>query len=67
LPEETFIDANGLRFHALDWGGQGRIVAAWLTCSPHWDLAPRLMMRFTLATNAHGTTNGQRLRFRHRQ
>ena len=28
MPEETFIEANGLRFHALDWGGHGE----WLVC-----------------------------------
>jgi pimeloyl-ACP methyl ester carboxylesterase len=50
LPEETFIEANGLRFHALDWGGQGE----WLVClhglasQAHiWDLvAPRLTDAF---------------------
>ncbi len=50
LPEETFIDANGLRFHLLDWGGHGE----WIVClhglasQAHiWDLvAPRLSDAF---------------------
>lgn len=50
MPEETFIDANGLRFHTLDWGGHGE----WIVClhglasQAHiWDLvAPRLTDSF---------------------
>ena len=50
LPEETFIEANGLRFHALDWSGQGE----WIVClhglasQAHiWDLlAPHLTDSF---------------------
>jgi pimeloyl-ACP methyl ester carboxylesterase len=50
LREETFIEANSLRFHALDWGGHGE----WLVClhglasQAHiWDLvAPRLSDAF---------------------
>ena len=50
MPEETFIDANGLRFHLLDWGGHGE----WIVClhglasQAHiWDLvAPRLSDAF---------------------
>jgi pimeloyl-ACP methyl ester carboxylesterase len=50
LPEELFVEANGLRFHLLDWGGRGeRLVCLHgLASQAHiWDLvAPHLTETF---------------------
>jgi len=47
---ETYIEANGLRFHALDWGGRGDwlVLLHGLASQAHiWDLvAPQLIDRF---------------------
>ena len=50
LPKESYFDANGLRFHALDWGGQGQwlVLLHGLASQAHiWDLvAPGLTDSF---------------------
>ncbi len=50
MPEEMFIDANGLTFHLLDWGGHGDwlVVLHGLASQAHiWDLvAPKLIDSF---------------------
>ncbi len=50
MPEEKFIDANGLKFHVIDWGGQGEWLVGLhgLASQAHiWDLvAPRLIDSF---------------------
>ncbi len=50
MSNETYIEANGLRFHALDWGGRGDwlVLLHGLASQAHiWDLvAPQLIDRF---------------------
>ncbi|MFN8598748.1 MAG: alpha/beta fold hydrolase, partial [Anaerolineae bacterium] len=50
MSKETYIEANGLRFHALDWGGRGDwlVLLHGLASQAHiWDLvAPQLIDRF---------------------
>ncbi|MFN8597462.1 MAG: alpha/beta hydrolase [Anaerolineae bacterium] len=50
MSTETYIEANGLRFHALDWGGHGDwlVLLHGLASQAHiWDLvAPQLIDRF---------------------
>ncbi len=50
MPEEKFIEANGLKFHLIDWGGHGDwlVLLHGLASQAHiWDLvAPRLSDSF---------------------
>ena len=64
MPEEKFISANGLRFHCIDWGGQGDWLALLhgLASQAHiWDLvAPKLIDSFrvlALDQRGHGLTD----------
>lgn len=64
MPEEKFISANRLRFHCVDWGGQGDwlVLLHGLASQAHiWDLvAPKLIDSFrviALDQRGHGLTD----------
>jgi len=64
LPEDTYIEANGLRFHLIDWGGRGDwlVLLHGLASQAHiWDLvAPQLIDRFRVVAvdqRGHGLSD----------
>lgn len=64
MPDERFVSANSLRFHCLDWGGQGDwlVLLHGLASQAHiWDLvAPKLIDSFrviALDQRGHGLTD----------
>ena len=64
LPEEKFIDIDGLKFHIIDWGGHGKwvVLLHGLASQAHiWDLvAPQLNDTFrviALDQRGHGLTD----------
>ncbi len=64
MPEEKFINANGLKFHLIDWGGRGAwiVLLHGLASQAHiWDLvAPHLVDSFRLVAldqRGHGLTD----------
>lgn len=64
MPEEKFVEANGLRFHLIDWSGRGDwlVLLHGLASQAHiWDLvAPQLSDSFrviALDQRGHGLTD----------
>jgi pimeloyl-ACP methyl ester carboxylesterase len=64
MMEETFSEANGLRFHVLDWGGAGKplVLLHGLASQAHiWDLvAPQLIDSFRVVAidqRGHGLSD----------
>ena len=63
MPSDQFVTLRGVRFHYLDWGGDGdpMLLLAGLGCTPHVfaELAPLLTDRFrvlALSRRGHGLT-----------
>jgi len=64
IPPDQFVDLDGVRFHFLDWGGDGEpmLLLAGLGCTAHVfaELAPHLSDRFrvlALTRRGHGLTD----------
>jgi pimeloyl-ACP methyl ester carboxylesterase len=64
VPPDRFVTLDGVRFHYLDWGGDGgpMLLLAGLGCTPHVfaELAPHLTDRFrvlALSRRGHGLTD----------
>jgi pimeloyl-ACP methyl ester carboxylesterase len=64
LPPDRFVTLDGVRFHYLDWGGDGgpMLLLAGLGCTAHVfaELAPHLTDRFrvlALSRRGHGLTD----------
>ena len=64
VPPDRFVVLDGVRFHYLDWGGDGdaMLFLAGLGCTPHVfaELAPHLTDRFRvlgLSRRGHGLTD----------
>lgn len=64
IPPDQFVSLDGVRFHYLDWGGDGApmLLLAGLGCTPHVfaELAPQLTDRFrvlALSRRGHGLTD----------
>jgi pimeloyl-ACP methyl ester carboxylesterase len=64
MPPDRFVTLDGIRFHYLDWGGDGEpmLLLAGLGCTPHVfaELAPHLTDRFrvlALSRRGHGLTD----------
>lgn len=64
IPPDRFVVLDGVRFHYLDWGGDGEplLLLAGLGCSAHvfTELAPHLSDRFrvlALTRRGHGLTD----------
>ena len=64
IPPDQFVTLEGVRFHYLDWGGDGDplLMLAGLGCTAHIfaELAPHLTDRFrvlALTRRGHGLTD----------
>ena len=64
IPPDRFVILDGVRFHYLDWGGDGDplLLLAGLGCTAHVfaELAPHLSDRFrvlALTRRGHGLTD----------
>src|SRR3954452_12937615 len=64
LPPDRFVTLDGVRFHYLDWGGDGvpMLLLAGMGCTPHvfGEFAPHLTDRFrvlALSRRGHGLTD----------
>ena len=64
IPSDQFVILDGVRFHYLDWGGDGEplLLLAGLGCTAHVfaELAPHLSDRFrvlALTRRGHGLTD----------
>ena len=64
IPPDRFVTLDGVRFHYLDWGGDGdpMLLLAGLGCTAHVfaELAPHLSGRFrvlALTRRGHGLTD----------
>ena len=67
MPSDQFVTLDGVRFHYLDWGGDGDplLLLAGLGCTAHVfaELAPHLTDRFrvlALTRRGHGLTDRSR-------